>query len=80
VNKTEEQKFAQLVADHAAAQPLILHSRRFRRNVGFGMKVWRSATRNFDYKTEIEHVELACPSYELTERGPVIAKKEKEEA
>ena len=78
MNKTEEQKFAQLVADHAAAQPLILRSRMFRRNENFGMKVWRGATRNFDTEVEIEHIEIACPSYVLTGRGPMIEHKEEE--
>lgn len=55
-----------------APRPLILTSRRFRRPANFGMKIWRSATRNFDYDLEIEHVEIACPGYKLTDNGPMM--------
>ena len=78
MNKTEEKKFAQLASDYEASRPLILRSRMFRRNATLGMKVWRGATRNFDTRTEIEHIEIACPKYVLTDRGPVIERKEEE--
>ena len=65
-----------MIKEAEAARPLVLTSRKFRRNANLGMKVWRSESRNFDYGTEVEHVEIACPSYELTERGPMIERKE----
>lgn len=56
--------------------PFVLTTRRFRRTVSQGMHVWRSTTRNFETSEEIEHVEIACPGYELTSRGPVHKAKE----
>ena len=67
-----------MIEDAENARPLVLTSRKFRRNATLGMKVWRSKTRNFDYCTEIEHVEIACPNYVLTDRGPVIERKKEE--
>lgn len=75
--KTEKKNF---VREHNELRPLVLTSRRFRRNANLGMKVWRSATRNFDYDFEIEHVEIACPKYSLTDRGPTIDKQDDEAA
>jgi hypothetical protein len=68
-----------MVDEYKMVRPLVLTSRRFRRNAGLGMKVWRSATCNFDYGTEIEHIEIGCPNYVLTDRGPVIERKKEDE-
>jgi len=46
-------------------------SRKFKRTVPLGMKVYRSMTINFDCRFAIEHVEIECPGYELTPDGPV---------
>lgn len=70
-----------MVDEYNMVRPLVLTSRWFRRNANYGMKVWRSKSRNFDCGHEIEHIEIGCPSYVLTDRGPVIErKKENEEA
>ena len=68
-----------LNADCNAPRPAILHTRRFRRSEKYGMLVWRSVTKNVDSGTEIEHIEIECPQYELTGRGPVLKKKKKED-
>lgn len=60
-----------MVEEYEAVRPMILTSRRFRRSVTMGMKVWRSETRNFDTETEVEHIEIACPHLKWTDRGPV---------
>ncbi len=60
-------------------RPLVLTTRWFRRSAPLGMKVWRSVTRNFDCGHEIEHIEIACPNYKLTDRGPVIERKKETE-
>jgi len=74
-----EPEVIQTLAAYAnVPQPLILTTRRFRRTARFGTHVWRSVTRNFDYDTEIEHIEMACPGYTLTDRGPVIDDNEDE--
>ena len=62
-----------------APRPLVLTTRRFRRSAPGGMKVWRSVTRNFDYDVEIEHVEIACPGYELSNSGPTHKRRETED-
>ena len=67
-----------IIDQHDASRPLILTTRRFRRSSNYGMKVWRSVTRNFDMDQEIEHVEIACPNYRLTDRGPVLDRKQEE--
>ena len=59
-----------------APDPVILTSSKFRRLVGHGMKVWRSETRNIDNGTVVEHIEMACPGYELTKRGPELVVEE----
>ena len=53
-------------------------SRRFKRTVPLGMKVWRSLTVNFDCAYIVEHIVTACPGYILTENGPVHKHEEKE--
>lgn len=45
-------------------------SKKRRKNVALGMQVCRSMTVNFDTLQLIEHIELACPKFTLTENGP----------
>jgi hypothetical protein len=45
-------------------------SRRFCRNIPLGMQVYRSMTVNFTLGQVIEHIELACPKFTLTNDGP----------
>lgn len=71
--------FEELKQVEQAPRPMVLTTRRFRRSAPCGMKVWRAVTRNFDYGTEIEHVELACPGYELSNNGPVHKRKDEED-
>ena len=52
-------------------------SRRFKRTVPLGMKVWRSLTVNFDCVYTIEHIETECPGYVLTDDGPVHKRKKR---
>lgn len=61
-------------------RPLVLTTRWFRRSVSNGAQVRRAKTRNFCYGIEIEHVEISCPGYDLTERGPVMREKENQVA
>ena len=69
-----------MVDEHETLRPMVLTTRWFRRNANLGMKVWRSESRNFDTDTEIEHIEIACPNYTLTDRGPVIERKKEEDS
>lgn len=57
-------------------RPLVLTTRWFRRSVSNGAQVKRAMTRNFCYGTQIEHIEVSCPGFELTERGPVLLEKD----
>lgn len=75
----EELEFATLKSVKQVGRPLVLTTRRFRRSAKLGMKVWRSVTRNFDYDLEIEHIEIGCPGYELSNNGPVHKKKEEDD-
>ncbi len=76
-----ETEIVKTLEGYMAPRHVILTTRKFRRNASHGMKVWRSRTRNFDVGHEVEHIEVACPNYTLTERGPVIErKKDKEDA
>lgn len=77
--EVEELEFETLKHVEQAVRPLVLTTRRFRRSAPLGMKVWRSVTRNFDYDLEIEHIELACPGYELSNNGPVHKRRKKDE-
>lgn len=52
-------------------QPMLVTTRKFRRNETLGMVVWRTDTINLDNGNEIEHIEIACPGFELTVSGPV---------
>ena len=65
-----------MVEQYDEVRPLVLTTRIFRRNANLGMKVWRSVTRNFDCAFEIEHIEVGCPKYTLTDRGPVLEREE----
>lgn len=69
--EVEEVEFEDVKEYLEAPKPLILTTRKFRRTAPLGMHVWRSATRNFDYGVDIEHVEIGCPGYKLSDRGPV---------
>ena len=62
-----------------APRPDIRKSRSFRRVAPLGMKVWRSMTINFDTPHVVEHIEIGCPNYKLTDRGPVYDIKEQAE-
>lgn len=53
-------------------------SRTFTKNAKHGMRVSRSVTINFDAPTIVEHIEMACPNYELTPDGPVYTRKKKD--
>jgi hypothetical protein len=75
--KMETEIVENLVEQYETVRPMVLTTRWFRRNANLGMKVWRSTTRNFDCDFEVEHVEIGCPNYTLTDRGPVLEKKEK---
>ena len=57
-------------------RPLVLTTRWFRRGVSNGAQVRRAKTRNFCYGIEVEHIEVSCPGFELTERGPVLVEKD----
>lgn len=61
---------------YVVTRPDVRTSRKFRRSAPGGMKVWRAMTVNFDTRHTIEHVELECPDYKLTDRGPVFDYKE----
>ena len=69
----------EMLATLQEERPDIRSSRQFRRNVGHGMKVWRSETRNFTYDVLVEHITLECPHYHLTDRGPALNRKEKDD-
>ena len=51
-------------------------SRRFCRNVPLGMQVYRSMTVNFDIPSMVEHIEMACPEFTMTENGPRLKTKQ----
>jgi len=51
-------------------------SRKFCKNVPLGMQVYRSMTVNFDIPQIIEHIEIACPMFTLTENGPQLKTKQ----
>ena len=74
-----ETEMVETLKEFEVQRPLILTTRKFRRSASFGTQVWRSVTRNFDFDQEIEHVEIACPNYKLTDRGPVLERKEKDD-
>jgi hypothetical protein len=44
--------------------------------VSNGAQVRRAKTRNFCYGIEVEHIEVSCPGFELTNRGPVLVEKD----
>ena len=59
------------------APPLdVRTTRKFKRSAPLGMKVWRSLTINFDCMQLVEHIELECPGFVLTEQGPVLKEPE----
>ena len=51
-------------------------SRRFCRNICLGMQVYRSMTVNFDTFQIVEHIEIACPQFTLTNSGPRLKTKQ----
>ena len=71
-----DEEAIEVLATLEEERPDVRTSRQFRRNVGHGMKVWRQETRNFTYGTRLEHITLECPGYRLTDRGPVMYRKE----
>lgn len=54
----------------------ILLTKRRKRSAPLGMKIWRSAALNLDCMQIVEHIEIACPKYELTARGPELIEDE----
>ncbi len=51
-------------------------SKRRRKNIHLGMQVCRSMTANFDTLQIVEHIELECPKYTLTDDGPRLKTKQ----
>ena len=51
-------------------------SKRRRKNVALGMQVYRSMTVNFDTLQLVEHIEMSCPKFTLTETGPRLKTKQ----
>jgi hypothetical protein len=69
-----------MAVDYLAAPRVeVLNSKWRRRRVTLGMKVYRSASLNVDSTQIVEHIEIECPGYVLTERGPMIEKKDEDE-
>ena len=57
----------------------VLHSKRRRSNATLGMKVTRSQSLNVDCTQIVEHIEIECPGYVCTDRGPMMRKKDEDE-
>jgi hypothetical protein len=51
-------------------------SKKRRKNVALGMEVCRSMTANFDTLQIVEHIELSCPKYTMTNDGPRLKTKQ----
>lgn len=51
-------------------------SKKRRKNVTLGMQVCRSMTVNFDTLQLVEHIELECPEYTMTNDGPRLKTKQ----
>jgi hypothetical protein len=69
-----------MTVDYLAAPKIeVLHSKRRRSNATLGMKIWRSASLNVDSTQIVEHIEIGCPGYVCTDRGPMMHKKDEDD-
>lgn len=69
-----------MMADKLTPRPKVFRfDRKHGRHITRGMRVQFGRTMNAKTRTIIDHYELSCPGYELTDNGPKIISPKKQE-